>query len=235
MKYLISLLLGIVTGVVLFAATLYYNPFADKQRVSPLAVSSQQLLNLSYSAVPSEAVLFTNDGESTSAPYPEKTNELWEAPVRNTRVIVVQLSDSLGEPNGIGVKFSSDSETTRLLNAEALVDSVWHIYMPERGSLFVSQRENYWSYLRDIVFSARSSSADAWRGAWSRVTTVGPNAIGTARVVGGNGEFANLESEAIESLNATAYSAETGPVAMSGSITIALPDEATASQTAQQF
>ena len=41
MKYLISLLVGIVSGAALFLAALYFNPFGASQSVSPLAVSSQ--------------------------------------------------------------------------------------------------------------------------------------------------------------------------------------------------
>ncbi len=233
MKYVIALLLGIVAGVVLFVATLYYNPFSGKQTVSPLAVGSQQILSLSYTGVPSEAVLFTNNGESVVQPHPKDAAQLWEATVRNTRVAVVELSTSRGEPAGIGIKFSSDSESTRILHSQAVVDSAWHIVLPDRGTLFVNQQENYWPYIRDIIVSARWNSADSWRGAWSRVMTMGPNALGTGRVVGGNGEFAGIESEAVESLSATAYSAQIGPVALDGNLTISLPDKRT-SQAAQQ-
>lgn len=233
MKYLISLVVGYALGIVFFLAMLYFNPFSGKQTLSPLAVGNQQLLNLSYTVVPSEAVLFTNDGESAVKPHPEKTAQLWESTVRNSRVMVVELSNSRGEPAGIGIKFSSDSESTRILNSQAIVDSAWHIYLPDRGTLFVAQRENYWSYIRDIIVSARWNSADSWRGAWSRVMTIGPNAIGTGRVIGGSGEFAGIESEVVESLSATAYSAQTGPVAMDGNLTISLPAASTR-QTARQ-
>ena len=233
MKYLIALIVGFVVGVGAFAAGMYFNPFNDKQRVSPLAVGSEQLLNLMYTAVPSDSVLFTNDGESTVRPHPEKTAELWEDTIRNSSVAVVSLRDSRGEPAGIGVKFSSMSEDTRILHSEALVDSAWHIYLARRGTLFVGQRENYWSYLRDVVVKAEWNSADSWRGTWNWIMTTGPNALGTARVTGGNGEFAGVETEAVESLKASAYSARSGPVAMDGSLAIALPD-APPSQSARQ-
>jgi hypothetical protein len=53
--------------------------------------------------------------------------------------------------------------------------------------------------------------------------TQGPNALGTARVTGGNGNFAGKSGEAVESLTANAYSAIDGPVSMDGSLTITLP------------
>ncbi len=50
--------------------------------------------------------------------------------------------------------------------------------------------------------------------------TVGPGALGTAAVSGGTGEFAGLESEAVETVNASAYSVSQGPVSMKGRLNI---------------
>ncbi|MEM7500747.1 MAG: hypothetical protein AAF417_01835 [Pseudomonadota bacterium] len=226
MKFLIALLLGLVVGIGGALAGVYFNPFGERVSVSPLAVSQDRTLNLGFTAVPSEGVLYTNNGEESTPPFPEKTLELWEPTIRSTRVAVVELYNGRGLPIGIGVKFSSDSEATDVLNAKALVDSAWHIYLPGSGSLFVGQQENYWSYLRDIVTKTRWGSEKDWRGAWSSVMTAGPNAIGTGNVRGGSGEFAELRSEAIETLAAQAYSAERGPVSMDGNLTINLPDAA---------
>jgi hypothetical protein len=165
-------------------------------------------------------LLYTNDGESRVQPFPEKTQQLWEAPIRRTDVIVTLLSDSRSNEAGIGIKFISDSEQTRIINGEALVDSSWHIVLPDRGSLFVYQNENYWNFLREIVIPAYWNSANNWKGTWHGNTTVGPGALGTASVYGGSGEFAGLSSEAVESLTARAYSASNGPVAMEGRLTI---------------
>lgn len=230
MKYAISLIFGIIIGVVLFAVGFYYNPFAGQTSVSPLLVGEQELLDLSFSAVPGEAILFSNDGESIIDPHPEKVAQLWEPTIRDTRVLITVLDDSRGNPAGIGVKLSSDSEDTRVLNSEALVNSVWHVYLAGRGTLFMDQTENYWPYLKDIFVPARWSSGDNWRGSWHGIMTVGPGALGTARVTGGSGEFAGLSSEAVESLSARAYSAVDGPVAMSGALTISLP-RSTANQS----
>ncbi len=49
MKYLISLLGGMLTGVGLFVLGLYFNPFVGNLRVSPLVVSDLDLVDLSYS------------------------------------------------------------------------------------------------------------------------------------------------------------------------------------------
>jgi hypothetical protein len=225
MKYLVSLIIGLLCGAALLLAGLYLNPFAARASLSPLAVSDDALMALNFSAVPVESLLFTNNGESLRQPHPLKAQQLWEPAVEKSWVSVVELSNARGETNGIGIKFSSESEATRPLNAEALVDSVWHVYLPGQGTLFVQESENYWAFLRDIAIPARWSSSSSWRGNWHGNTTAGPGALKTARVVGQTGVFAGISADAVESLDVKAYSALEGPVAMNGLLLIALPQE----------
>ena len=223
MKYFISLIAGMTIGVALFILGLYYNPFVGNPSVSPLAISDLDLVDLSYSLVPGDSIVFTNDGESHVDPHPTKVLQLWEPTVNKTRAFVTNLRDGRGQPVGLGVKFSSDSEKTALIDSEVLVDSVWHIYLPERGTLFVDQTENFWSYLHDIVIPSRFNSGDNWRGSWYGIMSTGPGALGTARVTGSTGALTGIEAEAVESISARAYSATSGPVGMTGNLTIALP------------
>jgi hypothetical protein len=219
-KYAAGLLSGILLGVIAAAALLYFNPLASRNPLSPLSVSNNEILSVGYSAVPTDSIVYTNNGESRIKPFPDTVRELWEAPIRHSDVLVTVVTDSRNNPAGIGIKFSSDSERTRLINGEALVDSAWHIHLVERGSLFVEQTENYWNFLRNIVVPAYWSTANHWKGVWNGNMTVGPGALGTAAVSGGTGEFAGLESEAVEAVSASAYSVSQGPVAMDGRLTI---------------
>ena len=219
-KYVAGLLAGILLGVIAAAALLYFNPLASRNPLSPLSVSKNEILSVGYSAVPTDSIVYTNNGESRIKPYPDTVRELWEAPIRHSDILVTVVTDSRNNPAGIGIKFSSDSERTRLINGEALVDSAWHIHLVERGSLFVEQTENYWNFLRNIVVPAYWSTANHWKGVWNGNMTVGPGALGTAAVSGGTGEFAGLESEAVEAVSASAYSVAQGPVAMEGRLTI---------------
>ena len=228
MKYAVALFAGILVGAALFLVLLYNNPFALQPTLSPLHVSNARLVDLSFSPVPGEALASTNNGEVSAQPVPDGIQELWEPSIRRTRLLVTTLSEAGGEFAGIGIKFASDSESTRLLNAEVMVDSAWHVWLPNRGSLFVDQTENLWPYLRRVVIPARLSSGDSWRGTWYGVTTAGPGALGTGRVTGGSGRFAGITSEASESLSARAWSASQGPVAMTGNLLISLTDGHTA-------
>lgn len=223
MKYLLTLLLGLVSGAAMFAAAMIYNPFVADRGISPLAVTDSELITLSFSNVPSDAIVFTNDGDSQKKPFPEKVLQLWEAPIRQSSAMATVMRDARGQTAGVGVKFSSLSERTRLLRGEALVDSVWYIYLPERGSLFIEQFENHWTFFRDVGLPAYRSGAKNWKGNWIGDLTAGPEALGTAAVTGGTGSLQGLHMLGVESLSARAYSADNGPVSAEGRLLIELP------------
>jgi hypothetical protein len=230
MKYLISLFIGIVMGAVVFLLGLYYNPFQGQPAVSPLAVTDQRVIEMSFSAVPGDALLYTDAGDSKIEPHPDRVAELWEPAIAETRLIVTMLEDARGGVAGLGIKYFTASEATAVINGEALANSVWHVYLPGQGTMMIDQTENYWSYIRDVIIPAHWSSADNWRGTFHGILTNGPGSLGTARVSGGSGLFAGLTSESVESLTARAYSAVSGPVSMSGSLAIALPQPTLANE-----
>jgi hypothetical protein len=225
MKYLIVLIIGVLTGVAVFAAGVAYNPFIGKQGLSPLAVTGLQTVTLNYSGVASDGIVFTNDGESRISPHPEKVLQLWEASIRQTSAFVKVLRDGRGQVAGLGIKMSSLSEATRLFSGKAIVDSVWYVYLPGRGGMFIEQTENYWDYLRGIVLPAYRSSENTWQGTWIGNLTAGPGALGTAKVTGISGEFSGLEMLAVESLTVRTWRAVGGPLAAEGQLLIELPRE----------
>jgi hypothetical protein len=222
-KYLLALVAGMSFGMVVVATVVFYNPMVGTNNLSPLSVTENEVVHLSYSVAAQDTLVYTNDGESQITPNPPKVLQLWEPAILGTIATVNVLADSRGRLAGIGVKFSSHSKDSSVLNGKALVNSVWHIYLPERGSIFIEQSENYWNYIRDIVVPAYRSSGDNWRGTWLRNITDGPGALGTALVAGGSGQFAGIDTVAVEALSAKAYSVDLGPVAMTGELSIELP------------
>ena len=224
MKYVVSLLLGLVVGAALFVAGLLYNPFIAARGLSPLSVTNAETITLSFANVPAESIAYTNDGESLHNPHPEKVLQLWEAPIRSTSAMATVMRDARSRVAGIGVKFSSDSESTRLLKGEAIVDSVWYVYLPEHGSLFIEQTENYFPLVREVAFPAWRSSASSWRGNWLGDLTVGPGALGTAAVTGGSGRVKGLRMDGVESMSVRAFSADVGLVSSEGRLIIARPE-----------
>lgn len=224
MKYIVSLVLGLLLGIFLFVAGLLYNPFIADRGLSPLSVTNAEVIALNFANVPAESIVYTNNGESLQQPHPEKVLQLWEAPVRMTNAMATVMRDARNRVAGIGVKFSSKSESTRLLSGEAIVDSVWYVYLPEQGSLFIEQTENYFPFVREVVFPAWRSSASSWRGNWLGDLTAGPGALGTAAVTGGSGRFEGLRMAGVESMSVRAFSADTGLVSSQGRLVIELPD-----------
>jgi hypothetical protein len=222
MWFLAVLLLGMISGVVVVVLLLLYNPMTA-DGLSPLAVSKQSQFSLYYSAVAVDAIAFTDNGESRISRKPGKIAQLWEAPIQMTEILVTEMQDGRGASAGIGIKFSSRSEDTRLLKGDALVNSVWHIVLPDQGTMLIAQSENYWNYLRAVVLPAYWSSADNWKGSWHGIVSDGPGALGTAYVHGGSGRFRGFDAEAVESLTARAYSTATGPVAVDGHLLIEQP------------
>ena len=223
MKYAVALVLGFLAGAVLFAVGVLYNPFVGDRGLSPLSVTDAEVVTLAYTVVPAETIMYTNDGESLQMPYPPRVQQLWEAPIRHTDAMVLLLHDATGQPAGLGVKFSSKSESTHLFGGKAIKDSAWYVYLPDRGSLFIHQTENYWPFLQQVGFPAWRSSGNNWRGSWLGDLTAGPGALGTAAAFGSSGEFAGLEMEAVESLSVRAFSADTGFVSAEGRLLIELP------------
>lgn len=224
MKYVFSLLLGLILGALLFVVGLLYNPFITDRGLSPLSVTDAEVIALNFAKVPAESIIYTNDGESLQKPHPEKVLQLWEAPIRFTSAMVTVMRDARNRVAGFGVKFTSNSESTRLLRGEAIVDSVWYVYLPEHGSMFIEQTENYFPLIREVAFPAWRSSANSWRGSWFGDLTTGPGAIGTAMVSGGSGRVEGLRMEGVESMTVKAFSAESGLISAAGRLMIELPD-----------
>lgn len=236
MKYLVSLLLGLLTGAAIAAIGIVFNPIAKTPGLSPLAVSDQSLMQLNYSAVSSASIAYTNNGESATKPHPQRILQLWEAPIRHSDVLMTRLTKANGEFAGLGIKFMSDSESTRLIEGKALIDSNWYVVLPGQGTFFIEQSENYWGFLKEVVLPAHWSSADSWKGIWNGNVTAGPGALGTGRVVGGHGIFSGVDSEVVESISAKAYSSRLGPVAVQGSLLLdmTIPAEITANRQRAQ-
>ena len=222
MKHLIALILGAGTGGLIAAAALYLATGGAPQ-LSSLDGGSGEQIGLSFSAVAKDTILFTNDGESTIRPHPSRVLQLWEPTIMETSLLVTTLRNMRGEYVGLGIKFTSLSEKTRIINGELLADSVWHVYLPGRGTMLVEQSENYWNFVRDIVVPAHWNSGDSWRGSWRGTITVGPDPLGLAIVHGGSGALAGVTAEAAETLTASAYSAIEGPVALEGQLLVELP------------
>lgn len=226
MKYIIALFLGLVVGAALCGIGIIYNPFLGQQNLSPLAVTDAPTLTLTYSGVGADGILYTNDGESRVEPFPEKVLQLWEQPIRQSFALATVLRDGRNQTAGFGIKMSSYSEETKLLAGKALTNSVWYVYLPGKGAMFIEQTENYWDYIREIVVPGYRSSTDTWAGTWLGNMTAGPGALGTAKVRGGGGDYEGGDMIGVESLSARTWRVDSGLIAAEGRLIIELPVDA---------
>lgn len=225
MKYLLVLLAGLASGVLLFALLLYANPLVESRATPPITVTGKGEFALGYTATPMGSIAWVDNGESSVRPRPPLIKELEEPAIEDTLLIVTLLQNSRGMPAGFGVKFLSPAEETGLLRGVYPMQSAWHIWLLDRGGLMIDQTENHYFYLRDVVLQAHLDSGDNWRGSWFGVLTDGPNQFGTARVSGGSGSLSGVEGKAAETVTAKAYSAASGPASIDGRITISLATE----------
>ena len=223
MKYVVALVLGLIIGAAILAVGVVYNPFTVDRVLSPLSVTEAQVIVLKFSRVPAESLVYTNNGDSVPSPYPEKVLQLWEAPIRKTSAMATVMRDARNQPAGIGIKISSLSESTHLLRGEAIVDSIWYVYAPQHGSMFIQQTENYLPFVREVAFPAWKSAANSWRGTWMGNMTSGPGALGIAAVSGGSGRVKGLDLDGVETLSVRAFSTDAGFVAAEGQLLIELP------------
>ena len=222
MKYLLAFIGGIACGVALFVMLVYFNPLARRPAMSPLAVAGSGQMEFAFAAGTSELIAAIGVGPFSPATHPARVQQLWEPTVKDTTASVALLRNSRGQPAGLGIKFATVAQEPGILNGIYPVHSVWHVWLADRGGLLIDQTENRWSMLREIVLPAILDSADVWRGTYYGVLTNGPNSIGTGRVAGGSGSLAGLQGEAVEAINARAWSAESGPVTMEGRLTVAI-------------
>ncbi len=228
MKYALSLVLGLLVGVCVALVGALYNPLVQKQTLSPLTVTDARTMTLSFSAAAEESIGYTNNGESNTAPYPAKIQQLWEQSIRQSYATATVMRDGRQRVAGIGIKISSASEDTRLLSGQILANSIWYVYLPTQGSFFIEQTENYWHYLREVMIPAYRSGGDAWAGTWLGNMTFGPGALGTSRISGGHGMFEGREMLGVESVAVRTWRVEGGALSADGQLLIELPDVADA-------
>lgn len=224
MKYAIALVAGLVVGVLLVLTALYYNPLARENIRVPLTAEPGESVEVFYRSGNGDTVLRTNHEDRLQPRVPEDIIELWEPALDHTAVWLTVLRDVDGVPVGVGVRMSALSEATRPLTGELLLDSVWNVHLPGRGSLFVASVDNLWPLARAVVLPAWRGDQRSWRGNFSGDLTVGPGATHVASMLGGGGAFSGVEGEARESLSIGAFSFREGMSDMSGSLLMAVTE-----------
>ena len=212
MKYVIGLVVGLILGVGVALALLYFNPLTLKQ-AAPL---SDPQRTLDYKLAASDIWLSTHDDRLELPVVPKDVALLYEDGIRGTWLSAFGLSDE-AQPGMIGAtRVSIPSPQSELVRTGILVEDFWLISVPGSGSLFIHALNNQWPLLRDTLVNVDWLGRD-FSGPAEYDPTRGPARAG-AEVFGVNGAYENLEGLAREHLMLDSY---TGALsALSGRLTI---------------
>jgi hypothetical protein len=216
MKYVVSLLFGLVLGVAVAAAALYFNPLSRSQS-APLSNPER---TLEYKLAGSGVWLSTHDDRLDLPVVPRDVPLLYEDGIRGTWLSALALEDKT-MPGTIGAtRISVPSPESELIRSGLLVEDFWLISVPENGSLFVHAMNNQWPLLRDTVVKVDWLGRD-FAGPAKYDPTRGP-ANGAAEVFGLTGTYRELEGRAREHVMLESYAG--GLSAVSGQLALRMSD-----------
>ena len=207
-------------GALILILGLYFNPLDNQNNMPSLKIFSGNITHLKYSFNPKDILFFADKEKYINKLDPNILNKLNEPALKNTRIIFLPLYDNNNNLEGFGIKISSDSKKTNLLSSQTLANSLWHIYLPKKGSFIFHETENFWPYIKNIIIPAHLDKNNNWHGIYRFITTEGPNLDGSGNTIGGHGIFKSKRGFSQESAEITAYSIENGPTIKIGNLRI---------------
>ena len=201
MKYAFSLLVGLLCGASCALAIIYFNPLTRGQSDDRSATAGW---TLDYTLSPERTWLSTHDRRLGLPVVPSSVPLLYEEGIRGTILTAMPLggADSIAAATRVSIP----SGDTEFLRSGLLVEDVWLISVPGRGSLFVRALNNQWPLFRDTVVRVdwlRRSFA----GSGSYGPTRGPADAG-ADVVGLTGVYEGAHGNGSERLSLSYYNGD---------------------------
>jgi hypothetical protein len=217
MKYVLSLSVGLLLGVISALALVYFNPLIRGQG----AHADSDAWVLEYKLAADETWLSTHD-ERVGIPHvPTTAPLLWEDGIRGAWLAAMPLEGGAGDAPAAATRISLPSSETNFLHSGIVVDDYWLISVADTGTLFVHGANNQWPLLRDTVVSVDLLRRD-FAGPQTYDTTLGP-ADGHAEVTGITGIYQSSRGRAHERLSLETYEGSLGSA--SGKLVIALDDD----------
>ncbi len=223
MRHLIVGVLGLLIGVALASALLYYNPFTTAAAGTP----SPNDHVLTYS-LPDHVLDLAVGADATLPARAWAKDTLWEATIDRAAVLGLVLNDEAG-PAAIATRLMAVSPKTDLLLHGVVISDYWLVTYPDRGTLFVRSDSNIWPFLKNTALPTWLLDRP-WQGPVEYQPTVGPGADHLAVVVGVSGAFEGRSGSAVERYDITALDPTFRSAAVSGELFLHLPD----TQIAQQ-
>ena len=220
MKYLLTLLLGMLAGAALAAAVIWFNPFAG-ERGAPVAPAGAVTDRWHFDLGAESTPVIAHSGERRLVRRPETVSELWETPIRGVTSGVLVMRDEDDAIAGVASRVGAWSREADPLRSGALYDSVWLLSLPGRGLAFVTQREDYWSLLREVAVPS-AVRREAWQGSFETTPAAGPSSGGAARVHGASGALDGVQGSLVARYALGDYDPRVGPTAMTAELLVSL-------------
>jgi hypothetical protein len=200
MKYILSLIAGLVAGAALAVAALYFNPLTQRS-AEP---SGAPDWSLKFGLAPAAMWIATHDEKLDLPLAPADVPRLYEDGIEGMLLTALPLHDSSGRFAASASRITVPSSATEFLRSGLLVDDYWLISIPGQGTLFVHAVNNEWPLVRDTLVRVDLLRRE-WRGSEAYAPTVGPGADG-ANVVGLTGGLAGRTGHGRERLVLENYS-----------------------------
>lgn len=216
MKYVLSLVFGLLLGAVTGLALLYFNPLTRTQ--SRPGAESDWVLE--YSLTEGGTWLSTHSERLALPIVPVDAPLLWESGIKGSLLQAMPLANANGQPGAIGTRISVPSSDSEFVRSGLLVEDYWLISVPGEGSVFVYALNNQWPLVRDTLVRVDWLQQD-WNGPSEYAPTLGPGA-GGARVTGLTGSYRGREGGGRDSFKLDAYDGRSASV--SGRLVIKLAE-----------
>lgn len=198
MKYVLSLILGLLLGAATALVGIYFNPLTQGRA----GVKEGFDWRLDYELTPSQSWLFTHDDRLDLPVVPGNAPLLFEQGIRGTLLAAMPLRGDAGLATAAASRISVPSAETEFLRSGLVVEDHWLISVPGRGTLYVHSLNNQWPLLRDTVVRVDWLRRQFSAGSYD--PTRGPAPEG-ADVIGLSGSFDGARGHAYERLTLASY------------------------------
>jgi hypothetical protein len=199
-KLYVAALLAASAGVVATLIVSVANPLGSSVRpAAPISSVSVDglVLETFHMDAPRDGIAATNNGDKPIPPYPAGVGILSEQHISQGFILLTKLRNK----DGTVIGFTSEQEVVRdesnVMQGRLMTITTWTLTIPGRGTIFLAEDENQSEFAKRVAIPALALGKP-WNEPWTFVTTVGPEADGRGKVVGGTGEFAGITGSFVE-------------------------------------
>ena len=188
MKLLIALS-GLVAGIFVGLSVLLFNPLSPPATLPSSGIAPYELAPLEFHGAELDHVaLLGLPGSPAGVEFAADS-------IATANASVIVLSTSGGDAIALATRLSSADRNSDLLRGDVGSETYTNIFFPNRGSLFLSGRENRWPIIRSGTLRLLGQPGEL---VWPVTTRTGSGA--PSGIVGGSGALESTGGRYAESL-----------------------------------